>query len=216
MKRFKSLKDHVYDYIETQIKEGKLSPNQRINEAVICKELNISRTPVREALIQLSAEGVLETNARKGFILKAVNEHEVAELYSVIGVLDGYAAKLSCARLDEQDLSNLAFYIEAMDIAIKAGNYFMYDKHQVIFHQLYIDKCGNSVLIDTIEKTKNKLLKRTYLDDPEGNLKKILLSTNDEHRQILALFRAKDADALAAYLADVHWRPAYAPYDVIL
>lgn len=41
MKRFKSLKDHVYDYIETQIKEGKLSPNQRINEAVICKELNI-------------------------------------------------------------------------------------------------------------------------------------------------------------------------------
>ena len=133
-----------------------------------------------------------------------------------IGVLDGYAAKLSCARLDEQDLSNLAFYIEAMDIAIKAGNYFMYDKHQVIFHQLYIDKCGNSVLIDTIEKTKNKLLKRTYLDDPEGNLKKILLSTNDEHRQILALFRAKDADALAAYLADVHWRPAYAPYDVIL
>ena len=40
MKRFKSLKDHVYDYIETQIKEGKLSPNQRINEAVICKELN--------------------------------------------------------------------------------------------------------------------------------------------------------------------------------
>ena len=131
-------------------------------------------------------------------------------------MLDGYAAKLSCARLDEQDLSNLAFYIEAMDIAIKAGNYFMYDKHQVIFHQLYIDKCGNSVLIDTIEKTKNKLLKRTYLDDPEGNLKKILLSTNDEHRQILALFRAKDADALAAYLADVHWRPAYAPYDVIL
>ena len=216
MKRFKSLKDHVYDYIETQIKEGKLSPNQRINEAVICKELNISRTPVREALIQLSAEGVLENNARKGFILKAVNEHEVAELYSVIGVLDGYAAKLSCAWLDELDLSNLAFYIEAMDIAIKAGNYFMYDKHQVIFHQLYIDKCDNSVLIDTIEKTKNKLLKRTYLDDTEGNLKKILLSTNDEHRQILALFRAKDADALAAYLADVHWRPAYAPYDVIL
>ena len=49
MKRFKSLKDHVYDYIETQIKEGKLSPNQRINEAVICKELNISRTPARRA-----------------------------------------------------------------------------------------------------------------------------------------------------------------------
>lgn len=216
MKRFKSLKDHVYDYIETQIQEGKLSPNQRVNEAVICEELCISRTPVREALIQLSAEGVLESNAHKGFTLKAVNEHEVIELYSVIGVLDGYAAKLACPHLDEQDISNLEFYIETMDIAIKSGNYLMYDKHQVIFHQLYIDKCGNSVLIDTIQKTKNKLLKRTYLDDPDGKLKEILFETNNEHRRILELFRAGDGDALARYLSETHWCPAYAPYDVIL
>ena len=55
MERFKSLKDHVYEYIEEQIIKGTLLPGERINENTICEELDISRTPVREALIQLTA-----------------------------------------------------------------------------------------------------------------------------------------------------------------
>ncbi len=53
MHRFKTLKDHVYDYIAEQILLGKLQPEEKINENAVCKELSISRTPVREALIQL-------------------------------------------------------------------------------------------------------------------------------------------------------------------
>ena len=63
------------------------------------KRLNISRTPVREALIQLTAEGVLENRARKGFVIKSISEKDVGEIYAVIGVLDGYAAKSSCDHL---------------------------------------------------------------------------------------------------------------------
>ena len=74
MERFKTLKDHVYEYIEEQIMKGTLLPGERINENTICEELGISRTPVREALIQLTAEGVLETKARKGFVIKSVQE----------------------------------------------------------------------------------------------------------------------------------------------
>lgn len=90
MERFKTLKDHVYEYIAEQIRAGSLLPDQRINENVICEELNISRTPVREALIQLSAEGILENKARRGFIIRSMSEQDVRELYTVIGVLDGY------------------------------------------------------------------------------------------------------------------------------
>ena len=216
MERFKTLKDHVYDYIEAQIQSGSLRPNQRINEAVICEELHISRTPVREALIQLSAEGVLENTARKGFVLKTVNERDVMELYAVIGVLDGFAAKLACPHLTESDLMDMAFYIDAMDLAITSGNYSMYDKHQIIFHQLYIEKCGNSVLISTIGRTKSKLLKRTYIDNPDEEFKEILHATNQEHREILELFRKKDVTGLFQFLSEVHWRPVSAPFEVIL
>ena len=79
MEKFKSLKDHVYDYIAEQILEGNLAPEEKINESVICETLKISRTPVREALIQLASEGVLKNRARKGFVVRAMSAGEVAE-----------------------------------------------------------------------------------------------------------------------------------------
>ncbi|WP_312095119.1 GntR family transcriptional regulator, partial [Aminipila sp.] len=96
MYKFQSLKDHVYDYIADQILKGNLLPNEKINENKICQELNISRTPVREALIQLSSEGVLENVPRKGFVLRTLNPREAAEIYEVVGLLDGYASVLAC------------------------------------------------------------------------------------------------------------------------
>lgn len=216
MERFKTLKDHVYEYIAEQIRAGNLLPDQRINENVICEELNISRTPVREALIQLSAEGILENKARRGFIIRSMTEQDVRELYTVIGVLDGYAAQLACDALTDQDYADLSFYIDTMDLAIKAGNFEMYHKQQVIFHQLYIDKCGNSALIDTIAKSKNKLLKKTYSEEIHKDTKDVLYATNKEHREILRLFQEKDKDGLFKYLAETHWTPAYAAYDVIV
>lgn len=216
MERFKTLKDHVYEYIAEQIRAGNLLPDQRINENVICEELNISRTPVREALIQLSAEGILENKARRGFIIRSMTEQDVRELYTVIGVLDGYAAQLACDALTNQDYADLSFYIDTMDLAIKAGNFEMYHKQQVIFHQLYIDKCGNSALIDTIAKSKNKLLKKTYSEEIHKDTKDVLYATNKEHREILRLFQEKDKDGLFKYLAETHWTPAYAAYDVIV
>lgn len=96
MKKYKTLKDHVYDYIAEQILDGNLIPSQRINETAISQELSVSRTPVREALIQLSCEGILDNLPRKGFVLKGVTEKEARDLYTVIGILDGMAAQMTC------------------------------------------------------------------------------------------------------------------------
>ena len=215
MERYKSLKDHVYDYIAEQILEGNLVPEQKINENVICEELNISRTPVREALIQLSSEGVLQNMARKGFVVKALSEKEVGELYSVIGVLDGYAAMLSLPHITKKDLADMSFYIESMDLAIKAANFEMYHKQQLAFHNVYIEKCGNGTLIDTISKIKNKLLKKSYVDDPEGETKAILFKTNEEHRRILEFFQNGDGEGVFKFLLEVHWTQAYASFDAV-
>lgn len=216
MKKFKSLKDHVYDYIAAQIREGVLLPDHRINENAICKELNISRTPVREALIQLSAEGILENQARRGFVIRSMTPEDVKENYAVIGILDGYAAKLACDNMTERDLADMSFYIETMDIAVNSGNYDMYFKQQRVFHHVYINKCGNSVLIDTLEKAKNKLLKRTYSEEECKTLRQIFLDTNNEHRQILKLFQEKDKEKLLLYLSEIHWSQDSANFDNVI
>ena len=81
---YQSLKDHVYEYISNEIKNKKLNPNEKINEQAICNELNVSRTPVREALIQLSADGLLDITPRRGFRVKALSLKDAQDLYAVI------------------------------------------------------------------------------------------------------------------------------------
>lgn len=215
MEKFKTLKDHVYDYIATQIRAGVMIPGQKINENNIYKELNISRTPVREALIQLTTEGILENQSRKGFVIRTMSEKDIEEIYQVIGLLDSFAASLACDKLNERDYADMEFYVGAMDLAIKACNYEMYYKQQLKFHQLYIDKCGNDNLIEMLESVKNKLLKQNYNRNGDNDTQAILYQTNEEHKHILALFKNADKDALFHFILETHWKPDYALYDVI-
>ncbi|MGF6376342.1 DNA-binding GntR family transcriptional regulator [Clostridiales Family XIII bacterium PM5-7] len=109
----------------------------------------------------------------------------------------------------------MEFYIGTMDLAIQAENIVMYHKQQYIFHQTYIDKCGNSELIEHLEKLKNKLLKKRYENSQEAETKEVLRDTNEEHRHILALFRQKNKEELSRFISETHWKPVYAKYDVI-
>lgn len=215
MYKFQSLKDHVYDYIADQILKGNLLPNEKINENKICKELNISRTPVREALIQLSSEGVLKNVPRKGFVLKTLNSKEAAEIYEVVGVLDGYAAVLACPRLSEKILKDMEFYIDSMDLAISSCNYEMYYKQQEIFHQLYLLECGNSTLIDSLVQLKNKFMTKNYDLSQIDDAKEVLYETNNEHKEILRLFREHNVIELESYIRKVHWDPEKSYTEVI-
>lgn len=215
MKKYKTLKDHVYSYITEQVLEGNLLPSQRINETAISQELSVSRTPVREALIQLSCEGVLDNVPRKGFVLKGVSEKEASELYVVIGALDGVAAQMTCNILSDNDLSRMDFYIQSMDLAIKTDNYEMYLEQQDLFHQVYIEKCDNEVLDDTISRLKSKFFTRGFSKDNASRSKEYLLLINEEHREILKLFKEKNSTGLYNYIVNVHWAPRNAHHEIL-
>lgn len=215
VKRYKSLKDYVYEYISEQILEGKLKPNEKINETVLSQELAISRTPVREALIQLSCEGILTLSPRKGFVLSELTEKEAEELYTVIGGLDALAATLSCALLTDKDYSLMEYYIMGMDSAILTKNYNMYLSQQNEFHNLYLDKCENEVLYDTLNRLKSKLFTRGQTNETFEKGQELLKLSNKEHREILRLFKEKDKNALYDYLTNVHWSVEHAHNELI-
>lgn len=216
MSTYKSLKDHVYEYISDQIFKGNIKPKEKINEAIICEELQVSRTPVREALIQLSDDGILEQVPRRGFIVNEVSINKVEEIYTILGVMEGLAASLAVERMEEDQIEVLENYINEMEEFIKNREFKSYYKLQLKFHEYFIKVSGNSELIRIINSLKRNFIKQTYvIDESNENISEILAQTNKEHKEILKFFKEKDARGIEAYLKEVHWNFTYAVYDSI-
>ncbi|QFF97461.1 GntR family transcriptional regulator [Psychrobacillus glaciei] len=205
MTEYLSLKDHVYNYIVEQINNGKLIANRKVNEVAISENLKVSRTPVREALIQLSSEGLLENVPRKGFVIKKLTKEEAKETYFIIGVLDGLAASLSAALLTEKHMKEMEFYIQSIDLAINTENFQMYHKMQEAFHDVYLSVCPNRSLVNLLLKSQKKFLKTFDHSGQKEEVKKKLLETNNEHRKMLDLFKSGDSAGLESYMKEVHW-----------
>lgn len=203
--KYQSLKDHVYDYIAQRIQDQTLLPNQKINEAEICKKLDISRTPTREALFQLTSDNLLDYLPRRGFTVKAFDPKKKLDLSLIIGTLEGLAAALAAEHLNEQELEEMQTLVEKMDNDISNQNFADYYKDQVIFHKRYIDKSDNDVLIETLNSLKNSFIRQSYGSEDPDKLMRILHIVNGEHRKILDLFKAKDKKGLEDTLK-YHWR----------
>ncbi|MCQ2547321.1 MAG: GntR family transcriptional regulator [Clostridia bacterium] len=213
--RFKTLKDHVYDYIAEQIADGSLKTDQKIDENAICSQLSISRTPVREALIQLAGDGILENVPRKGYVVKGLSLSDVRELYTVIGCLDGLAVYSALPNLTEKDFRDMEFFIESMEVAITSGHFEMYNRQQNEFHEIYISKCGNNTLINKINRLRSKLLKKSYDSNVADEVRKVLEKTNDEHREMLRMMKAGEGSALAEFMSSTHWSIENARFDLM-
>jgi DNA-binding GntR family transcriptional regulator len=212
MNRYMSLKDHVYEFISEKISDGTLAPEAKISEQLLCNELNISRTPVREALIQLCTEGYIENLPRKGFIVKHIDEKRAMELYTIIGSLEALAAFLSIDKITENEINHMKYLVSAMSTALNNNYIAKYYEFQIEFHNIYIDLCGNDELINLLNKLKRNFMKKSYLTNIE-NIHKILNSTNDEHNVIVTLFEKGNVDEIQNYIKNVHWNTNTAIFD---
>ncbi len=216
MDSFKSLKDHVYQYISGKINDGSLLPETKINEKMVVDDMNISRTPVREALIQLATEGYLQNIPRRGFTVKRVDKNKAREVYSLLGVLEGFAASLSVDGITREDIDQLRHYYEQMETAIETDDVKSYYNYQNKFHDIYIQKSDNQELIKVIQLLKKIFIRQTYTKEKEGDgLKKVLKTTNQEHKIIIDLFEERNAAKLEQFLRHHHWSPELAFYDTV-
>ncbi|HEY1174649.1 MAG TPA: GntR family transcriptional regulator, partial [Phytomonospora sp.] len=89
------LRAAVYQRVVDLIATGELEPGQAVTEAELSRSLGVSRTPVREALLRLEAEGVLESAPARGFSLRPLSPAEAAELYPILGALERLAVSTS-------------------------------------------------------------------------------------------------------------------------
>ena len=204
MAKIKSLSEQVYDYIVYKIKIGELLFDEKINETDLIDQLGISRTPIREALIQMSSDGILENIPRKGFFVKSISNQKISEVYKIIGVLDAYAIKLAMPNITKEHLRRLSAAIEKIDLAIEKKNYELYCNWQEEFHLIYLEACGNNSLVEIIQSIERKNIRTTFYSESLDKLFIVLAKVNDEHRAILKSIEEKDSEK-AAELLNKHW-----------
>lgn len=209
-----SLKDNVYRYIASRIDSGELSAGDRVSEQAICDAMDVSRTPVREALIQLASDGYLDNEPHKGFRVRGFDRQNAEEVFEVMGSLDGEAAFLACPNMDDETLAQLRFLVGSMDLAIESGLVRRYDDLQRDFHSTYVALCGNERLKTMVAQLSRCFLKQDYGAVDQETARRLLHKANDEHKHILELFEQRDARGLRSYIRDVHWATENAQFTV--
>lgn len=204
-----SLNEHVCNFISEQIFSGKMQPGEKISENVLSEMLNVSRTPIREALIQLASEGLIAKTPRKGFYTKKIKVEEAREIYHVMGLLDADAARLAVDVIDDETLIRLSKIYDQLCIAIKYQDLRLYKDLQKEFHTTYIALCGNKTLISMLDHLKFIVDTQMYYIDDKNKLFAIFQSYNEDHQLIIQYFREKNKAALTKLLTEKHWRLKY-------
>ncbi|GBQ22134.1 GntR family transcriptional regulator [Gluconacetobacter sacchari] len=102
-----NLHDTIVTALRGMILDGALAPGEKIAERALCDRLGISRTPLREALKVLASEGLVELLPRRGAIVAQITEADIANLFPIMGALEGVAGELACARADARDIARV-------------------------------------------------------------------------------------------------------------
>lgn len=200
----KTLRERIYAHLREAIISNYLPSGQRMFEKEIADSFNVSITPVREALLQLSIEGFVEIKSYKDIIVREISLKEISEIYDVQAVLEGLAGKLAVPNMDEEHLSKMEKLIKKMSeyfVSNKVNKF--YEVNEKI-HELYIKQSGSQLIYDLVShlNLRKKLFRYrvTFLSKKEVMKKAI-----EDHKDILKAFLSRDQEKVERLIIE-HWR----------
>lgn len=201
-KRTESIADKVYGLLRQEIAAGVFRPGERIVEKPLSERLRISRTPIREALLKLEAEGVVVCNSRRSYNVRILTVQDVREIYETLGLLEGAVAAAALAHLNAADFEELERLNEQMQAAAAAADLQGFGEWNRKFHDVFILKLDNHTLRETCLLVRNLLY---TFPVRRASLAEWLHKSVSEHRSIIRLANEGDAEALGGYFRTIHW-----------
>jgi DNA-binding GntR family transcriptional regulator len=194
-----SLHDEILSRLRDHIVEGNIAEGGRVPERQLCEMLKISRTPLREALKVLAAEGLVELLPNRGARVRALSEQDLGELFDVMGGLEGLAGRLACEHITDEEIAE----IERLHYEMY-GFYLHRDMHSYFrVNQLIHQKI--------VEASRNETLKAAYANFA-GRIRRVRYSANfarkrerwgeamREHETILEALRRRAGNELSDIL----------------
>lgn len=197
LRRGLPLRDRIHDRLRTAIISGELAPGTPVIEAELAGRLGASRTPVREALRRLEAEGLLEPRGMRGSVVRALRSDEVECVFEIREALESLAARRAARAVREPDLRKMEDAVERMRGAVDDANEM--ERHDTAFHDLILASANGERLKKMLTDLREELIAYRFLSlsDPERRR-----ATIAEHQTVLDALRAHDEEAAAARTAE--------------
>ena len=182
-------REEIYEILRDDITYGELKLGEKLIELDICKRLNVSRTPVREAIRQLQAEGYIEVIVNRGAVVRKVSAEELQNIYDILAFLEACATESATRLIYRKDLESLKNIINRFD-KVKSLDYKKWFDFNNSFHEFFSRNSGNPLLYNEIKKMRNKIYRsRGFIFTLSKNIDKY----KKDHEMILVLVEGGDA-----------------------
>lgn len=130
-----TLRKEIRAYIQDQIVSGRFQAGDRIVETQLAKELHVSQAPVREAILELAAMGILEERPYSGSFVRSLTLEDIEDIYNTRAFLDEYAARQAARKITPEQLAKLRELLQEMD---EAGNPRDFVEKDMAFHAMIV------------------------------------------------------------------------------
>ena len=192
-----ALHQEVAVQLRQLIVEGRIAPGAKLNERALCEQLHVSRTPLREAIKMLAAEGLVELLPNRGAVAVQLTAQDVADTTEVIAGLEGQAGELAAQRITDDELAEIRALHYEMLAAYTRRDLSAYYALNARIHQRINDAARNPVLTQvyrTVNARLQALRFRSNFDERKWR------RAVQEHDEMVTLLARRDATALRALM----------------
>lgn len=186
-----SLKEKAYIEIRRRILSGELSADAPLSEYRLADELELSRTPVREAVKRLEREGLLQSIPNRGTVVAELTVRDISEIYQVREQLEGFAARIAAEQMSEENIKKLEQEINLLNTLASEGQLAKVVDSDIRLHKLILAATQNSRLTELLG-TLDDQMHRVRARFPQSST--WLDATLAEHANIVNAIKARDGD----------------------
>jgi DNA-binding GntR family transcriptional regulator len=180
--------------------KGFLEPGTKLLENKLAEEMHVSRTPIREAIQKLAAEGLIKITPNQTMIVTEISFEDIKEVLQIRGVLEGLAARITAKKITRQEIDELEEIVTQMGLYVTKKDLTSYCKVDDEFHNLILNVCGNKWIIQIRDNLGNFIYRfRIKSLSVPGRLKCSL----EEHQKIMESLQKHNSEE-ADKLSQIH------------
>jgi DNA-binding GntR family transcriptional regulator len=193
------LRTQVYEYLRKELKRGNFVPGTYVSIKNISESLGMSRTPVKDALLQLQAEGFVTFLPQRGVMIKELTLKEIENIFEILGALDSRVLLSVFNKIGPKELERMKKINKEMLATFNSERFDKYFDFNSKFHNIYLNFSTNDDLLKLVTSLRQRLFEFNKRD-----WEKVIELNYEEHETLIEIIEKGDAQEAANFIRDVH------------